>query len=331
MKTRWILQAVVWMATSTAVLGVSSSQVFADYPERPITVLVGYAAGGSLDLSARALAKSAEKILGKPVIVENKPGGTGIVSLAALLSQKPDGYTLCAVSSSTLLRASQLHQVPFKAFTSFKPIIGYSEPLLAVVVKSDAPWKTLADLVKDARQNPNKIRYASPGTGSTQHTTVMEIILRNDLKVIHVPYKGSIEASTAILGGHVDFAALTSEFVPQVRSGQARLLAAAHEERLPMFPGVPTLLELGYDYSNDAVFGIVGSANLDPAVAGKLEEAFATAAKEKDYLEALNRISMRPVYYDSKAFDLFLRKHWKKINRQLKAVNLISEAATLPE
>ncbi|MFO7568774.1 MAG: tripartite tricarboxylate transporter substrate-binding protein, partial [Smithellaceae bacterium] len=127
------------MLVGMACVGGTGTRAFADFPDRPITLLVGFSAGGSLDLSARALARSAEKILGQPVVVENKPGGTGTLSLATMLARKPDGYTLCAASTSSLLRASQLHQVPFKPFVSFRTIIGYTEPLLGIVVRGDAP------------------------------------------------------------------------------------------------------------------------------------------------------------------------------------------------
>lgn len=306
-------------------------QAHAAYPERPVTILVGFAPGGSMDLSARALAKSAEKILGQPVVVENKPGGTGTVALAALLSQKSDGYTLCATPSSVLIRVSQQQQVPFKPFTSFKPIIGFTEPQLGIVVKNDSPWKTLKDLSAAAAKNPGKIKYATTGVGSTTHAAAEEIAAKDKLQMVHIPYKGSMEALTAVLGGHVEFAALTSELVPSVKSGQARLLAVISEKRSAKFPEVPTLKELGYDFANDAVFAIVAPARIDPAIARKLESAFAAAAKSKDYLETLDKINMIPVYYDGKAFDAFLRTHWKIINRHLIATGVIKEAATKPE
>jgi len=306
-------------------------QVFAAYPERPITLLVGFAPGGSMDLSARALAKSAEKILGQPVVIENKAGGTGTVALAALLSQKNDGYTLCATPSSVLIRVSQQQQVPFKAFTSFKPLIGFTEPQLGIVVKNDSPLKTLKDLSAAAAKNPGKIKYATTGVGSTTHAAVEEIAAKDKLQMVHVPYKGSMEALTAMLGGHVEFASLTSELVPSVKSGQARLLAVMSEKRSIKFPDVPTMKEAGYDFANDAVFAIVAPAHLDPAIAKKLEDAFAAAAKSKDYLETLDKINMIPVYYDGKAFDTFLRTHWKIINRHLIATGVIKEAATKPE
>lgn len=307
------------------------NQAQADYPERPVTILVGFAPGGSMDLSARALAKSAEKILGQPVIIENKPGGTGTVALAALLSQKHDGYTLCGTPSSVLIRVSQQQKVPFKPFTSFRTLIGFTEPQLGIVVKSDAPWKTLKELSQTASKNPGKIKYATTGVGSTTHAAVREIAAKDKLQLIHVPYKGSIEALTALLGGHVEFASLTSELVPAVKSGQARLLAVISENRSPKYPDVSTMKEMGYDFANDAVFAIVAPSDIDPAIARKLEEAFAKAAKSKDYLETLDKINMIPVYYDGKAFDGFLRAHWKIINRHMIADGTIKEAATKPE
>lgn len=303
----------------------------AAYPERPITILVGFVPGGSMDLSTRALARSAEKILGQPVVVENKAGGTGTVALAALLSQKHDGYTLCGTPSSVLIRVSQQQPVPFKPFTSFRALIGFAEPQLGIVVKSDAPWKSLKDLTAFAAKNPGKIKYATTGVGSTTHAAVQEIAATDKLNVIHVPYKGSMEAMGALLGGHVEFASLTSEMVPAVKAGQVRLLAMMSETRSPGFPAVPTMKELGYDFANDAVFAIVAPADIDPALAKKLEETFARAAKSRDYLEALDRINMISVYYDAKAYDGFLRRHWKIINRSLIANGVIKDAATKPE
>ncbi|MEI6610229.1 MAG: tripartite tricarboxylate transporter substrate binding protein [Deltaproteobacteria bacterium] len=313
------------------VLVLGSTQAFAGYPERPVTILVGFAPGGSMDLSARALARAAEKILGQPIIIENKPGGTGTVALAALLSQNPDGYILCATPSSVLIRVSQIQEVSFKAFKSFKPLIGFATPPLGIVVKKDSSWKTIKDLVNDAKKNPDKIKFATTGVGSTTQAAVDEMIATEKLQMIHIPYKGSMEALTSLLGGHVDFASLTSELVPSVKSGQTRLLAVMSEKRSPKFPAVPTLKEAGYDFVNDAVFAVVAPANLPPEVAKKLEAAFAQATKSKEYLETLDKIDMVPVNYNSKEFDNFLKIHWKKINKHLIASGLIKEAATLPE
>jgi tripartite-type tricarboxylate transporter receptor subunit TctC len=328
-NNRWLIAVIAAFLVIFSFMGGTKAK--AAYPERPITILVGFVPGGSMDLSTRALAKSAEKILGQPIMIENKPGGTGTVALAALLSQKHDGYTLCGTPSSVLIRVSQQQQLPFKPFTSFRTVIGFTEPQLGIVVKSDAPWKTLKDLVEDAAKKPGKIKYATTGVGSTTHAAVEEIAHKDKLQIIHVPYKGSMEALTALLGGHVEFASLTSELVPAVKAGQARLLAVISEKRSPKYPNVPTLKEVGYDFANDAVFAVVAPADIDPAIAKKLESAFAEAAKSREYLETLDKINMIPVYYDGKAFDGFLRKHWKIINKNLIASGAIKESATQPE
>ena len=325
------LLTVILSTTIMLILVLGSTYAIAGYPERPITILVGFAPGGSMDLSARALAKSAEKILGQPIIIENKPGGTGTVALAAMLSQNSDGYILCATPSSVMIRVSQMQQVPFKPLKSFKPLIGFATPTLGIVVKNDASWKTIKDFVNDAKKTPGTVKFATTGVGSTTQAAVDEIAAAEKLQMIHVPYKGSMEALTSLLGGHVDFASLTSELVPSVKSGQTRLLAVMSEKRSPKFPTVPTLKEAGYDFVNDAVFAVVGPANLPPEVAKKLEAAFAQATKSKEYLETLDNIDMVPVSYNSKEFDNFLRISWKKINKHLIASGLIKEAATLPE
>jgi tripartite-type tricarboxylate transporter receptor subunit TctC len=314
-----------------AILVFAGSPVCAEYPERPITLLVGFAPGGSLDLSARALGAAVEKILGKPVVIENKTGGTGTVALAALLSQKPDGYTLCATPSSVLIRVPQMHKVPFTPLRSFKPLIGYTAPQLGIAVKTDAPWKTLKDLVDDARMHPGKIKYATTGVGSTSHAAVAEITAREKVNMIHVPYKGSNEAMTALMGGHVQFASLTSEFVPLVKAGRLRLLATMGEERSPGFPQAPTMKESGYDFVTDAVYAIVAPAQLPPDIADKLEKAFTRAVRDKQYLNTIARMDLVPVYYSGRNFEKFLKTNWGAINRHLLSAGLIRQAATQPE
>lgn len=330
-KNFWLISAIITVALICNLVINYGQATAAAYPDRPVTLLVGFAPGGSMDLSARALARSAEKILGQPIVIENKTGGTGTVALAAMLSQKPDGYTLCGTPTSVLIRVSQMQKVPFQAFKSFKLIIGFTEPLLGIVVKNDSPYKTLKDLMDAAKKNPGKLKYATTGVGSTTHAAVDEIAAAEKVQMIHVPYKGSIEALTSLLGGHVDFASLTSELIPSVKSGQTRLLATMGDKRSPKFPDVLTLKELGYDFANDAVFSVVGPSTLPPEIAKKLGEAFAQAIKNKEYLDALDKMDMVPVHYEGKAFDDFLRVHWKKINKHLIASGMIREAATLPE
>jgi tripartite-type tricarboxylate transporter receptor subunit TctC len=322
-----LMAGVLWLSLPF----IGGSPVMATYPERPITLLVGFAPGGSLDLSARSLAKAAEKVLGQPVVIENRTGGTGTVALASLLAQNSDGYTLCATPSSVLIRVPQMQKVPFRPLKNFRPIIGYASPPLGIVVQNDATWKTLKDLVADSLAHPGKIKYATTGVGSTTHAAVEEIAAKEKARMIHVPFKGGTEALTALLGGHVEFGALTSEFIPSVKAGQTRLLATMGDRRSPKFAGVPTLKELGYDFVNDAVYAIVCPSTLSPDIVKQLETAFFRAARNEQYLTLLDNLDLAPVYYDGKQFEDFLKVNWKKINTHLIATGLIREAATSPE
>ena len=330
LKNRRMKAAVTFVLFLTCIT-LHTGQALAAYPDRPVTILVGFAPGGHMSLSARALALSMSRIMGQPVIVENKAGGTGTVALMAMLAQKPDGYTLCATPTSVLTRVSQMQKVPFKPFSSFKLVMGYATPQLGIIVRNDSPWKSMKDLIKDARVNPGKLKFATIGVGSTPHAGVDEISAAEKLKMIHIPYTGSAEVIAALLGGHVDFASLTSEFVPTVRAGQTRLLATMTERRVSAFPDVPTFRELGYDFVNDAVFAIAAPADIPPDIANKLEAVLAQAVKSKDYLETIDKIDMLPVQYGSKDLDAFIRIQWKVINKHLIGAGLIREAATLPQ
>ncbi|HPK54354.1 MAG TPA: tripartite tricarboxylate transporter substrate binding protein [Smithellaceae bacterium] len=260
---------------------------------------------------------AARRPSGQPVVIENKAGGTGTVAIASMLAAKPDGYTLCATPTSVLIRVSQMQKVPFKPFSSCRLVLGYAAPQLGVIVKSTAPWKTLADLVKDAKARPGGLKFATIGVGSTPQAAVDAIASAQNLKLIHVPFKGSAEVIAAVLGGHVDFASMTSEFVPAVRSGQIRLLATMTEKRVAAFPDVPTLREQGYDFVNDTVFVIAAPAGTPPEVLSRLEGALARAVKSREYLEAIDKLDMIPIQYGSGEMDAFQKKQWKIINRHL--------------
>ena len=302
----------------------------AEYPDRPIVLSVAFAPGGSMDISTRAMAAAAERYLGKPIVVENKGGGGGTVALALVAAAKPDGYTLCGATSTGVVRAPQMQKVTYKPLKSFTPIIGYAAPQNAIIVTKDAPWKSLKELVEYAKKNPNKIKYSTTGPGSAQHHA-MELIIHTDgLKMIHVPYKGSADAVTALLGGHVDVCSAGPEHVPYARSGTVRILAYTEEKRNPKQPDVPTLKELGYDFVNETVFSIVGPAGLPPDVLNKLEIAFTKAKDSQEFKTVIEKLDLIPVYYNSKDYDQFLKASWVKLEKTLKATGLIKESATSP-
>ena len=306
----------------------SSGARAAEYPDRPITLMVAFAPGGSMDLSSRAVAAAAEKLIGKPIVVENKGGGGGTVALALVANAKPDGYTLCAATSTGIVRAPQMQQVTYKPLKSFTPIIGFASPQNAIVVKSDAPWKTLKEFLDYAKKNPGKVKYSTTGVGSAMHHVMAYLELKEGIKWIHVPYKGTADAMTALMGGHVDACSSGPEHVPFARQGQVKILAYCEERRNPKIPDIPTLKELGYDWANETVFSIVGPAGLPPAVLAKLESAFSKAKDGPEFTAVIDKLDLVPVYYNAKDYDQFLKSSWARLEKNLKETGLIKEPAT---
>jgi tripartite-type tricarboxylate transporter receptor subunit TctC len=308
----------------------SGNQAWAVYPDRPITVWVSYAPGGSIDTVSRTICTIASKILGQPIVVENKAGGGGTVALALLANTKPDGYTLASATDSAIVRQPQFQKVTYTPLKSFTPLIAYAAVQNAITVRKDAPWKTLKELLDYAKANPGKIKYGTGGVGTGMHHAVVVLEHQTGAKMIHVPYTGNADALTALMGGHLDFASAGPEIYPFERSGALRLLAIAENKRHPAYPNVPTMTELGYEFANDALFAIVGPAGLPADVAKKVEDAFQKASESKEVKAVLSNLELRPVLYVGKDFEDRLKNYWPKMEKSLKDTGLIKEPATSP-
>ena len=302
----------------------------AEFPERPITIMVTFAPGGSTDMGTRAVAAAAEKILGKSVIVENKPGGGGAVAYALIANAKPDGYTLCSGTDSGIVRVPQLQKVNYHPLKSFTPIIAYAKPYNGIVVKKTSQWNSLKELIDYAKKNPNKIKYSTGGVATGMHHAMIVLEKQEDLKWIHVPYQGNADAMTALIGGHVDLCSAGPEYVPFERSGVVKILAIPESEKNPKYPNVPTLKELGYDFANDVLFTIVGPAGLPTDVAKKLESAFTKAAQSDEVKTMLNNLDLVAVNRVGKEYEEYLKNYWFRMEKTLKETGLIKEPATSP-
>jgi tripartite-type tricarboxylate transporter receptor subunit TctC len=330
MKKR-ITSVSLWLFLCLAIImSVFAVEVRAEFPDRPITMFISMAPGGSVDICTRSISAAAEKILGKPIIIENKAGGGGTVAYALVANAKPDGYTLCGGVSTGIVRAPQMQKVTFKPLKSFTPLIAYAGPYNGIVVKSDAPWKTFKELVEYAKKNPNKVKYGTGGIGTAMHHAMAFIEHQDGIKWIHIPYKGNADAMTALLGGHVDVASVGPEWVPFVRSGTMRVLVVTEEKKNPNYPDVPTLKELGYDFANETVFCIVGPAGLPSDVQSKLENAFAKAAASSEVKTAVEKLDLVPILMVGKPYDDYLKSVWSRLEKNLKETGLIKEPATAP-
>jgi len=302
-----------------------------EYPERPVTVIVAMEAGGTIDVSVRAMAPGASSALGQPLIVENKGGGGGTVALAVIATAKPDGYTLCASNCDAVVITCLMQNVPFKPLRSFTSIMGFAmSEHTALLVKSDSTWKTFKEFIDYAKKNPGKIKYSSAGIGTGMHIAMEVIAKKEGIKWVHVPYKGTAPARTALLGGHVDACSSGLGWLPFVESGALRVLATHGRERLPGYPDVPTLKELGYGFVNDTIHAVLGPAGLPPEVVKKLETAFTKGTETPEFKTAVENLYVTPILLKSKEYDLHLKERWGRMEKMFKEIGIIKEAATQP-
>lgn len=266
----------------------------AEYPDKPITMIVPWAAGGSTDQTARVLAKAAEASLGQPIVIINRPGASTTIGMAELANAKPDGYTIGTLSSTGYLVALQGRQLPFHPINSFSYISYYGDNVIAVATRSDAPWKSLKDLIDDGKARPGAIKYGTAGVGTTQHLTTEALQFSTKAKFVHVPQQGSAASMPALLGKHVDFVTETSVWAPFVEDKQVRLLAVTTPKRSKLYPDVPTLNELGFK-SLRSVQAIIAPADLPENIRSKLETAFRNALSDKAFIETMDRLAMEVI------------------------------------
>lgn len=300
----------------------------AGYPDKNITLYCCFSPGGTVDTSSRAISAGAEQILGKSIVIVTKDGGTGTVGLALLAGEKPDGYTIAAATSTGIIRIPLSRKVSFKPLASFTPIYAYAAASSGLAVRPDSPFKTFKDLLEYARQNPGKVTYSSTGAGSPMHL-IMEVIgMKEKVKWVHVPYKGTAPAETAAMGGHVD--AVSAGDMNKALSGQLRPLLMHTKERYAQLPDVPTTIELGYNTYNDTLFSIFGPAGMSPAVVKTLEDAFEKAQEMDAWKQWLKQFGMVSLKMRSAEYRKFLEEGWDREILIQKELGLLQEPATPP-
>ena len=300
MQRRHIIQ---WGAAAlTAVsLGTASAQSF---PAKPVKLVIAFPAGGPTDISMRVLADNASKILGQPVIVENKPGAGGTLPAQALQTAQPDGYTLAQIPLGVfrLPYTTKINWDPVKDISYVLNVTGYA---FGIVVPADSPLKTWTHFVAWAKANPGKLSYGSTGTMTSPHLTTELIAQKLGIELLHVPYKGSSDLMQATLGGQLMAAADSTGFAPQVEAGKLRVLNTWGAERLAKFPDAPTLKDLGLDIVQNSPFGIGAPKGTPPAVVKRLHDAFKQAMEQESYRTALARYDMVPMYMSTAGYQKF--------------------------
>jgi tripartite-type tricarboxylate transporter receptor subunit TctC len=266
------------------------------YPNRPIRMLVGFGAGGPTDITFRKLAELASKQLGQPIIVENKPGAGATLAPSTMARvDKPDGYTIAAATAG-LLRFPHMQKVDWDPVKDFTWIAGLGGYTFVLAVKSDSPFKSVADLVAYAKANPGKLSIGTAGAGTTMHLLTEAFGGMAGVEVTHIGFKSSSESAVNLLGGHtVATVDAIGSLLPYVQAGNLRVLMSFDGQPASWLPGVPTAKSLGYDLAYPAPYGLVGPKNMPLDIVNKLNSAFKVAIDDPEYTKLL--ATLRQTYW----------------------------------
>jgi tripartite-type tricarboxylate transporter receptor subunit TctC len=268
------------------VILVSSNVTFAAYPEKSIRLVVPFATGGTSEIIARSVAASLTNSLGQSVYVDNKPGGAGNIAMEEIKRANPDGYTLMLGHVGTLAVNPALFgkKLPYDPNKDFAPVTLVAKVPNVIAVSEKSPYKTLVDLVTDAKKNPGKINYGSAGNGSAGHLAMEYFSSEAGIDLVHVPYKGSGPMLTDLIGGQIQatFNGLPS-LMGQIKGGALRPLAVGSADRSKVLPNVPTLSESGYKgFETSQWYGIIVPAGTPQPVIDRLQKEIAKALQSKE-------------------------------------------------
>jgi len=299
--------------------GASCAQT-SDYPSKPVHILVGAPPGGTTDTMARAVANELAPALGRPVIVENKPGAGGNIAADTVAKAPPDGHTLLVSFTSHTINATLYQNLPFDPVADFTPITMIATVPSMLVGSATLPEQTLEQLIASAKSKPDKFTIALAGIGSSVHLAGEQLKMMAGIKLLNVPYKGTTPAMTDVLAGHVDmmFISMVAGSA-QVKAGKLKAFGVTSAKRQPAFPDLPAVGEVVPGFESTAWFGVFGPANLPGPIATRLNTAIADALKSPKLRQQLELEGASPVGNSQAEFAAFVRddvKKWAPIVKQ---------------
>jgi tripartite-type tricarboxylate transporter receptor subunit TctC len=302
-------------------LGANTSWAQTSYPERPIRLIVSFAAGGPTDIFARLVAVRLEKELGQPIIVENKPGGGSNIGSEFVARAKPDGYTLLLGTIANTTNMALYKNLGYDTERDFVHITQIMSSPSILVVNSNIPAKNLAELIAYVQANPGTLSYASSGAGGLQHHAGELLKLRANLDMLHIPYKGAAPALTDVMGGNVAMGFKTASGVmPTILNGRVRAIAVAGRQRLAQLPDLPTMIESGMpDFEADSWNGLFAPVGTPPDIIAKLAKATIAILKSDEIAEKFATISATPVGSTPEQFKAYVHQEvvkWGQVAKQ---------------
>jgi tripartite-type tricarboxylate transporter receptor subunit TctC len=293
------------------------------FPDRPVRVFVPFPPGGTTDLQMRALAEGAARRLGQAVVIENRPGAGGTMGATAIArNTRPDGYTISVMPNSVFRVPVMMQQPPYDPMTDFTWIIRMVGYTFGIIVRADAPWQTVQELLADARANPGKITYGTPGVATLDVTMERIAQMVGGIQWVHVPFRGGAENVNALLSGQINVSAEASGWAELVLSGQLRLLATWGEQRPRRFQMAPTLREAGIDIVNSSPYGLAGPKGMEPEAVRVLHDAFRDSLQDPLHLSILERFDMPMMYADGEGYARYAREFYEEDSAMVRRMGL---------
>ncbi len=308
-------------AAAAMSLMASGGRAQSPFPNKPITLIVPWPAGGATDVTLRLLVDIAGRHLGQRIVIENRPGAGGTLGMPILQQAAPDGYTLSQLPQPAL-RAPHIQKVAWDPIRDTTPIIQISGVTFGVVVPSGSAFQSFDDLLKFAVGKPGELTVSTNGLGTTPHLVMDEIFGRRNLKYIHVPYKGTAEQMLAVASGQLMAGVNSNGFAPYVESGKLRLLVTFSDRRTPRWPQVPTLKELGHGIVAMSPYGLVGPRGMEPGVVVTLHDAFKLALFDPTHVAELAKYEQEPNYLDAADYGRALREAYAAEKRNVERLGL---------
>ena len=324
-KFSLLMALVLGVASLTAGLGLSQAQTTAStYPSKPVKVVVGYSAGGAVDLVARTVGQALQNSLGQPFVVDNKPGAGTNIAVKSVIDAPADGYTLMLAANALAANMALYQPAPFDAEKDLVPIALIGRVPVVIAVNPQAPFQTLAQLIASAKDKPNQFAFASPGNGSTPHMAVEFFERAAGISLQHIPYKGGSQAITDVIGGQLPLLAVNAlEALPHVRSGKLKLLAVLSPNRSANFPDVPTIAESGFaGFEASVWYGLVAPAATPKAIVELLHAETQKALQTKEVRDRMSQVGGEVIPGSSAQFGALIRSERVRYEKLVREANI---------
>ncbi len=319
----WLLAAAILLSLSLlSPIMARAGEGPGGFPKGPVTFLCPWGAGGGSDVGSRILASVAEKYLGAPLVVQNKPGAGGAIGWASLAASRPDGYTIALNNIPAMVLVPLMNQVSYD-FADFEPIMLLVDDPALLMVKKGGPVKTFQEFVEYAKRNPGTLTVGTSGAGTDSHMVVEMMSDKLGVKLNPVPFDGANQSVTSMLGGHT-IASLpkTSEAISALESGEGVLLGVFNDTRLPQYPDLPTMKEMGLDISYSSARGLMAPKGTPPEIIEFLRVRLQKATEDPEYIQKMKNAGLPIQYMNGKDFKAYYMKQYEGFKPMVEKLGL---------